>query len=130
MFATKKILAAGALFVLGLGMTAVAMNPFNASARAAATATSADLAMQRIDAAFADVRESEAAPTIAQLAVRVGKGDYHAKPGCAGEKWPNIAAECLVTHNGVPVRPVRFITIGYPVGDSSSVLLRMPDVDA
>ena len=122
---SRKILATAALTGLGLVMTALTATPFYASARAAGQEPT-DFASQRIEVAFASVREIEAAPAIEAAAERVQKGDLLARPGCFGEKWPNFSAACLMASDGSAAQPVRTVTIGYRIGETTSVLVRMP----
>jgi hypothetical protein len=123
MFASRKTLVATALFGLGVCMTVGALAPFAASARVSGTVNDMNLAARRIDAAFATVTSERATST--ELAVRLGKGDLQVKSGCADQKWPDIAPECLVGRNRA-AHPVRMITIGYQTGNATSVLVRMP----
>jgi hypothetical protein len=56
------------------------------------------------------------------------KGNKLAMSGdCAGQEWPYISAECLVSKDGQPVRPIaRVITVERRIDTASSELIRMP----
>ena len=122
---SSKILAAAALTGLSLtfgGLTAI---PFYSSA-GAVEVVGEDFATDRIAVAFDAAAQVAADPAGMAAAVRSPKGDLLAKPGCAGQNWPEIAPACLATADGSAVRPVRTVTIGYQTGDATTVLIRMP----
>jgi hypothetical protein len=56
---------------------------------------------------------------------QAAKGDFAERPGCFGQVWPDISPECLAKVSG-SVSPVRTVTLGYQVGDSTTVLVRTP----
>jgi hypothetical protein len=122
-----KALAAGMLIIAGSITTPFALPAFAAEPPAANSdavalrdvATAAD----RIGRAFASLSEAEIDPAVAAAAARAPRGDF--APACASAVWPNIEAACLAA-DGRPVSDVRTITIGYQVGDNTTVLLRIP----
>ncbi len=81
-----------------------------------------DVPAERIAAAFAVLPGEGAAGSISAAS----KGDLLVNGGCAGQKWPDITAACLVVTNGSPIRPVRSVTIGLQAGEATTVLVRMP----
>lgn len=126
----KTIFAAAALAGLVVAAAGLATVPFNTSARAAAPHAEMNVASARIGVAFASLRPVSANPAIRAAAVRVSKGDLFAAPGCAGQTWPNIASDCLVKADGSRVSAVRTVTVGYSVGDNTTVLIRLPAAEA
>jgi hypothetical protein len=84
---------------------------------------------ERLDDAFAlaaAVTVDEA--TVQRIASAARKADKRAaaKP-CKAQAWPYIAADCLSAAGaGTPASPVRTVTVEYRVGDSTSVLVRLP----
>jgi hypothetical protein len=82
-----------------------------------------DLTTARRDAA-----EALAAVTLA-MDVVAKKGDRLDTPrvaaACGQQTWPNIASECLVSEDGVPVRrPTRYVTVERHTAPSASELVR------
>lgn len=86
----------------------------------------APTASNRIDAAFAVVTPAGNDPAIVAAAKGSQKGDLLVSAGCAGQYWPYIAPDCLVIADSRANPPGRTVTIGYPVSETSSVLIRMP----
>ena len=117
---SKKLYVAVALIGVIGAIAGRLPAPFDQSARAADGHAAA--AAERIDAAFSLVQ-----PHMPRsLPVRVAKGDLSVAPACAGQTWPNIAADCLVTADGSPARKARVVTVGYQSGEAESVLVRLP----
>jgi ABC-type nitrate/sulfonate/bicarbonate transport system substrate-binding protein len=87
---------------------------------ALAVETPADLAGDRIAAAFAVVPGDYSVLQVAD------KGDLLIGQDCAGQQWPNLAPGCLVMADGSPARPVRSVTMGFQAGEASTILVRMP----
>jgi hypothetical protein len=84
----------------------------------------ADVAFERIDAAFAVVEATPAAT--AQTRPALAKGDRGAV-SCAGAAWPAVPTECLVTSDGsAPRQAGRTVTVEYRTGHATSTLVRMP----
>jgi hypothetical protein len=54
------------------------------------------------------------------------KGDFFERPGCFGQVWPDITPECLVKAAGAAAAPVRTVTMGYQIGEATTVLVRIP----
>ena len=54
------------------------------------------------------------------------KGDFFERPGCFGQVWPDITPECLVKAAGAAAAPVRTVTMGYQIGEATTVLVRVP----
>jgi hypothetical protein len=54
------------------------------------------------------------------------KGNFFDRPGCFGQVWPDITPECLVKATGAAAAPVRTVTMGYQVGEATTVLVRVP----
>jgi hypothetical protein len=121
----RSILTAAALTSLGLIVAGLSTSPFNGSARAVEFAGD-DLAAQRIAVAFEAAYEVQADPSLTAAMAGSRKGDLLVPPACSGQKWPEIAPDCLIAADGTAIRPVRTVTIGYQVGDATSVLVRMP----
>lgn len=65
-------------------------------------------------------------PALEAAAGRAAKGDFAERPGCFGQVWPDITAECLSKVSGSVSLPVRTVTLGYQVGQSTTVLVRTP----
>ena len=121
---SSKFLAAAALTGFGLifgGLTAI---PFESSA-SAVEVVGEDRAAHRVAAAFDAAFEADVDSAVV-AAVRSRKGDLLVKPACTGQKWPEVASDCLVMADGSAMRPVRTVTIGYQTGDDTTVLIRMP----
>lgn len=114
---SKMLFAAVAVAGFALTMAGLIAAPFDQSARAADNGAAS--ATQRIEAAFtlAHPELQHAVP------VRISKGDL---PGCVGQTWPNIAADCLATADGAPARKARMVTFGQQIGESETVLVRFP----
>jgi hypothetical protein len=129
MIQSRKFVAAAILTGLALIAAGLLIAPFNASARAAVT-VGEDVAMDRIGGAFAMIQADQTDPAIAADAAPASKGDFGLDPACAGAAWPNIDASCLTGANGSKVQPVRMITIGYQSDDTTTVLVRYPEVAA
>lgn len=100
--------------------------PLNGSARAAAGQADAQLVAERIGAAFAVVRMTEAAPAVRAAAVRSAKGDLPRSLGCKAQTWPDVDVGCLVNADGSPAAKARFVTVGSQTGETETVLLRIP----
>lgn len=122
-----KALAAAMLMIAGsitapFVLPAFAAEPLDASPDAAAKdlATPAD----RIGRAFASLSEARIDPAIAAAAARAPKGDF--APVCVTAVWPNIEVACLAIADRRPASHVRTITIGYRVGDNTTILVRVP----
>ncbi len=120
MIESRKFVAAAILFGLALIFAGLMLTPSN-GARAAGQADF-DVAAARIGGAFAVISNASNDPTLAVAA----KGDLKAPADCAAETWPNIDATCLSTADGRPAPHVRAVTVGYQVGQSTTVLLRIP----
>jgi hypothetical protein len=123
-----KALAAGMLIIAG-SITAPFVLPAFAAEPPAANADAVGLrdvatAADRIGRAFASLSEAEMDPAVAAAAARAPRGDF--APACASAVWPNIEAGCLATADGRPASHVRTISIGYQVGDNTTVLVRIP----
>ena len=122
-----KALAAGMLIIAGSITAPFVLPAFAAEppiANAAAAQTDIATAADRIGRAFASLSEAEIDPAVAAAAARAPRGDF--APACASAVWPNIEAACLATADGRPASHVRTITIGYQVGDNTTVLVRIP----
>jgi hypothetical protein len=131
MIKPKTIFAAAALAGLVVSAVGLIAEPFSGSA-ARAAANYADMATPaaRIDMAFASLNPVAADPALRKAAARVAKGDLFAAPGCAGQTWPDVTADCLTGSDGSHVSKVRTVTVGYQTGDSTTVLLRHPTAEA
>jgi hypothetical protein len=116
---SKTVFAAAALVGVAVTFAALVAAPFNATARAAASQTGADIAAERIGGAFATIEFDAVSP------VREAKGDLFAAADCDSQTWPNIAARCLSSADGSPVQDARFVTLGYQTGDAETVLVRV-----
>jgi hypothetical protein len=86
----------------------------------------APTASERIDTAFGVLTAAEANPAVLAAARSSQKGDLLVSAGCAGQYWPHIAPGCLVGAEAQANPPVRTVTIGYEIGETTSVLIRMP----
>jgi hypothetical protein len=113
---SNKVAALAGVVGIALVLSAFSALPLNNAARAAGSgaASSADL----IAASFGDT-DAVATPENGAAA----KGDLLV-PGCRGETWPDISADCLITNDGSPAPAARAGTIGYQTGDSTTVLVR------
>lgn len=125
MIQSRKLVAAAILFGLALIAAGLLVAPFNASARAAATAGDA-AAADRIGQAFASLSDAEPHPALKAAALHFAKGDLEVPAHCIGAAWPNIDPSCLTTSDGAPAPHVRTITIGYEAGGNTTVLMRVP----
>jgi hypothetical protein len=119
----SRAFLATALTGLGLTFAAFSASAVQGNAR---PEIGADLAADRIAAAFAAAPAVEVAPAIEIAASRVGKGDLLVSPPCSAQKWPFIAAGCLVMTDGSAAPLNRTATVGYQAGPSTTVLVRMP----
>ena len=91
-----------------------------------AVATGTDVS-GRVSLGFTSVpAQQEIDPALNAAAVRVGKGDFLERPGCFGQVWPDITAECLSTAAEAVPLPVRTVTLGYQIGAAETVLVRTP----
>ena len=120
-----KALAAGMLILAAaisapFALPALAVEPRNASV----AGTNLVIAADRIGRAFVSLSEAAIDPAIGAAAARAPKGDF--APACATAVWPNIVAACFATADGQPARHVHTITIGYQIGDNTTVLVRLP----
>lgn len=122
MIKSKKFIAAATAASLVVVLAVAVATPFSATARAAGGEV--DVASKRIGAAFATLRNVDAAPEIKVAAERVSQGDVSAAPGCAGQVWPNISADCLVAADGGQVHKVSAV---YDAGGQGNVLIRLPN---
>lgn len=78
------------------------------------------------------VQADDAGPAARPVAFTLAAADTtgfigKATPACAGQAWPNIAADCLSADAGMPARAaVRTITIEKRDGANTSTLVRLP----
>jgi len=124
MIQSRKIVAAAILVGIALIIAGLLIAPFNASARAAASAPG--VPADRIGAAFTPVTDITPDVALSAVAARVSKGELGISAKCAGAVWPDIDISCLSTADGSPAPRVRSITIGYQAGENTSVLVRVP----
>jgi hypothetical protein len=115
MIQSRSMFAVAALTLIGVAVLA----PSGLAGAGARAAGQQDYIEQRIADAF------DVVPGFEAEMVAAGKGDRLDRP-CADQQWPAISPDCLATADGRPVRPVRTVTIGYPIGEAASVLIRMP----
>jgi hypothetical protein len=113
MIQSRKFVAAAILVGIALIIAGLLIAPFNASARAAASASGT--AADRIGS-----------PLAAAATADVPKGDLCISAECAGAVWPNIDAACLSKADGSAAPRVRTITIGYQTDENTTVLVRVP----
>jgi hypothetical protein len=121
---TRSILAASVL-AAGLGFAAL---PKGGEGAEAAGAKDQTRYSARLEEAFRDAQTAAVDEALlGTLTAAARKADRLAAPAdCAGQAWPYVAAGCLA---GVEVRAaqaVRTVTVEYRVGDSTSVLVRLP----
>ncbi len=70
----------------------------------------------RVALGFATLPATIDPPAELSLAAgRAAKGDFFERPGCFGQVWPDITADCLSKASGLAAMPVRTVTIGYQV---------------
>ena len=113
---------------IGLSLTAAGVMAVPVDG-AGAIPSGADL-NDRVSLAFMSVpADLEIDPALEAAAGQVGKGDFMERPGCFGQVWPNITAECLGKASGLASLPARTVTLGAQVGKSTTVLVRTPAPD-
>jgi hypothetical protein len=111
---------------VGLSLTAAGVMAVPLNGAGPANASDADVT-QRVSLGFAAAPVHAAVPGALEAAAgRVAKGDFFERPGCFGQVWPEISAECLSKVAGLTSLPARTVTIGYQIGDATTVLVRMP----
>jgi hypothetical protein len=97
------------------------------------TASPAAVVAERFPAAHEAFGQLQLARDSGSLSVgaTVRKGDrLSTQADCAGQPWPYIARQCLVSRDGSPLREVsRVVTVERRIGPDSSALVRVP-VDA
>lgn len=84
---------------------------------------------ERLDEAFALADGVTVDETTAKrIAAAARKADrLAAAKDCRTQAWPYIAADCLTSAGaGGPANAVRTVTVEYRIGDSTSVLVRLP----
>ncbi len=122
---SSKIVAAIALTGLVLAAAGLTVIPSDGSARGV-DAGGADIAAERIAAAFALTPAVSTAPAIVAAIRTMRKGDLAARFACSGETWPDVAPGCLTLADGSSAPKIRSVTIGAQAGEATTVLIRMP----
>ena len=117
----RKSIAAAAL----IGFAAIATGFAAVPVPGAQQLEAAGAPAARIDAAFASLPAAVADPALLFATAGV-KGDRLAPSSCAAQTWPNVPSACLVGTDGEARPPVRTVTIGYQLGEATTVLIRMP----
>ncbi len=117
---SRKVGSLAAAVALSALATAAIVLPIHA---VAAVDRGADIAEAVVFGVSAPRDATAVGPQAAELAP---KGDFAERPGCFGQVWPDITAECLTKATGAAAAPVRTVTMGYQVGDATTVLVRMP----
>ena len=120
----RTMLSAAA--AIGLSMTAAGVMAVPLNGAIGLNAEQAVVA-DRVSISFAGLPAAlDVPPAIEAAAGRVAKGDFLERPGCFGQVWPDITPECIAKASGAAAAPVRTVTIGYQVGDATTVLVRVP----
>jgi hypothetical protein len=124
---STKILAAA---LIGAIVTVAGMAVASFGASAATGNANFDIVAERIGGAFATIEDIDFEPTLETALEESSKGDLEVRSDCAGETWPNIAPECLVTADGSDAPRVRYVTVDYQSDETTTVLMRIPASEA
>lgn len=121
---SRNIVPAAALIGLSLMVAGLAPVPFSDAREFDGSVD--DGITQRLSDGYLGLPEPAADTAIEAAAAQAAKGDFLERPGCFGQVWPDISPDCLAKVGSTPRLAARTVTIGYRIGEASSVLIRMP----